>query len=142
MKDEVLEIPFAPFSSKPIEGAVVAENILLANLLYSQKNFSEALIAINKAIEAEDRLLYIEPKFWMLPARQYLGAFLLDMNRPAEAEKVYRQDLEWNPGNGWSLVGLHNALKAQNKTKEMGKVKSLYLMSFSDADVIPQVSAY
>jgi hypothetical protein len=78
----------------------------------------------------------------MMPARQYKGAFLLTLNKPKEAEKVYREDLVWNPGNGWSLVGLYQALKKQGKTQELKKIKELYSNSFSEADSFPMVSAY
>ena len=36
--------------------------------------------------------------------------------RFADAEKCYRDDLEQHPHNGWSLLGLQQALKAQGKT--------------------------
>lgn len=73
---------------------------------------------------AEDRMFYSEPKDWLMPARQYLGAFYLRMGKPATAEKVYREDLSWNPGNGWSLPGLCQSLKAQHKDKEIAAYKA------------------
>ena len=42
----------------------------------------------------EEGLFYYEPKEWLIPARQYLGAFYLKMGNPAMAEKVYREDLD------------------------------------------------
>ena len=100
------------------------------------------MTAINAAIEAEDKLLYSEPKIWMLPARQYLGAYLMQLNKSAEAEAVYREDLVWNPGNGWSLLGLYQALKAQGKKAELEKLKSQFTYSFSEAEVMPTTSTY
>ena len=91
---------------------------------------------------AEDSLVYAEPNSWMLPARQYLGAFLLELNKPADAEKVYREDLVHNPGNGWSLLGLYQSLQAQKKTAELEKLKALFMNSFSKADSLPSTSAY
>ncbi|HEX8677218.1 MAG TPA: hypothetical protein VF700_08360 [Segetibacter sp.] len=64
------------------------------------------------------------------------------MNKPKEAEKVYREDLVWNPGNGWSLLGLFQTLKAQQKTGDLKKLKALYMHSFSEADVVPSRSVY
>lgn len=142
MKVPLLKKKFVPHTSSPYECAVVAEHILEANIFFTLKNQSEALQSIEKAILAEDSLIYSEPKIWMLPARQYQGAFLMELNRPAEAEKVYREDLVWNPGNGWSLLGLYQALKAQKKTKELEELKKLYMNSFSEAEVIPGKSAY
>jgi hypothetical protein len=141
-KDEILRDKFAPYSSSPYECSVIAENILAANIFFKQKKYNAAISAIKKAILAEDSLIYAEPKTWMLPARQYLGAFLLQLNKPGEAEKVYREDLVWNPGNGWSLLGLYQSLKAQKKTTELKKIKALYTYSFSEADAIPPGSVY
>ena len=141
-KDSILTVRFSPYKSSPYECSVVAENILAATILFDQKKYDAAIKIIKKAILSEDSLIYAEPKVWMLPARQYLGAFLLKLNKPKEAEKVYRADLLWNPGNGWSLLGLYQSLKAQQKTGELKKLKALYTHSFSDADVLPAGSAY
>ena len=141
-KDEGLKKRFDPHSSVPFDCASVAENILLATICFHQKKYSNAFAAIKTAISIEDKLIYSEPKDWMLPARQYLGAFLLKQNKWHEAEKIYREDLVWNPGNGWSMVGLYNALKAQRKTKELGKLQKQYMYSFSEAEVVPANSVY
>jgi predicted Zn-dependent protease len=58
--------------------------------------------------------------------RQALGAVLLQGGRPAEAELVYREDLKRNPGNGWSLFGLAQSLKAQGKTAEAARVDETF----------------
>ena len=50
------------------------------------------------------------------PARHWLGAALIEAKRYADAEKVYRDDLADHPHNGWSLLGLQQALKAQGKS--------------------------
>ncbi|MES2645805.1 MAG: hypothetical protein V4717_02930 [Bacteroidota bacterium] len=141
-EDHKLRVRFAPHRSSPYECSIVAENILTANIAFSQQKYREAFTFINKAIVAEDSLTYAEPKIWMLPARQYLGAFLLKLGKANEAEKTYRDDLVWNPGNGWSLLGLYQALKVQRKTRELKKIKALYMHSFSEADVMPATSAY
>ncbi|HEX5155080.1 MAG TPA: hypothetical protein VFW07_26735 [Parafilimonas sp.] len=142
MKDTVLQIKFSPVKSSPHECAIIAENILAATIHFEKKEYAAALSAMQKAIDAEDKLIYTEPKLWMIPARQYLGAYLLQLNKPEEAEAVYRQDLVWNPGNGWSLLGLSQSLIAQNKMSEAAKYKPQYMYSFSHAEVMPTVSAY
>src|SRR5205823_14953153 len=113
-KDNTLQTRFIPYTSSPYECSLAAENILTATILFNQKKINEAIAAIKKAIRSEDSLIYAEPKIWMLPARQYFGAFLLRLNKPNEAEKVYREDLFWNPGNGWSLLGLYQSLEEQH----------------------------
>ncbi len=101
-----------------------------------------AIAHIKQAIQIEDSMIYYEPKDWLIPARQFLGAFYLKLGKPALAEKVYREDLAWNPGNGWSLLGLCQSLKAQHKNEQLAKYKSQYLLSFSRADQIPPGSVY
>jgi tetratricopeptide (TPR) repeat protein len=141
-KDSILKIGFSPFKDSPYDCSVVAENILAATIYFEQKKYGPAMTAIKNAILAEDKLLYAEPKIWMLPARQYLGAFLLKLKKPGEAERVYREDLVWNPSNGWSLLGLYQSLKVQQKSRELKKIKALYTISFSHADAMPPGSAY
>ena len=41
---------------------------------------------------------------------------MLVATRFADAESVYRKDLEDHPHNGWSLLGLQQALEAQGKS--------------------------
>ena len=48
------------------------------------------------------------------------GAALIEAKRYAEAEKVYRDDLQQHPHNGWSLLGLQQALAG--KVQELGEV--------------------
>ncbi|MBB1284528.1 hypothetical protein HRH25_09100 [Flavisolibacter sp. BT320] len=142
MKGETLRKRFVPHTSSPAECAVVAENILQATIYYERKEPEGAIRTIKKAILAEDSLIYSEPKIWMLPARQYLGTYLLQGGRAKEAEAIYREDLVWNPGNGWSLLGLYQALIAQGKKGELATLKKGYTSSFSGAEVIPPRSAY
>jgi tetratricopeptide (TPR) repeat protein len=72
-----------------------------------------AIAAFEKAVEVEDGLPYSEPEVLPFSARHWLGAALLEANRPKEAERVYREDLEHHPHNGWALFGLKSALEAQ-----------------------------
>ncbi len=141
-EDKILKEKFAPHTSSPYECATVAENILYANILFYQGKHTAAITAIKTAMLAEDSLLYSEPKAWMLPARQYLGSFYMALKQYRKAEKVYREDLVWNPGNGWSALGLYQSLHAQKKTGELDKLKKLYTYSFSHADEMPVGSVY
>jgi hypothetical protein len=81
---------------------------------------------IHHAIQEEERLFYSEPGDWMIPARQYLGAYYLKMGDPVAAEKTYRADLIWKPGNGWSLLGLCQSLKVQHKTEKAVYEKNIF----------------
>jgi cytochrome c-type biogenesis protein CcmH/NrfG len=63
----------------------------------------------------EDALKYDEPPAWMIPLRDSIGANLMTAGRFAEAEQVYRDDLKRLPENGWSLLGLSEALAVEEK---------------------------
>jgi hypothetical protein len=55
--------------------------------------------------------LYAEPSYFFQPAKPCLGAVLLQLGRPAEAEAVFQEDLREVPGNAWSLAGLEQLQK-------------------------------
>lgn len=140
-KDPVLTVRDIPFNTA-LQEARVAEGILQGAILFAQKKYDLALTAIRGAIQAEDGLIYREPKDWMIPARQFLGFFLLKLGKPVLAEKVYREDLVNNPRNGWSLLGACQSLQAQHKLKEASLDKIDYFRSFSAAERMPPASVY
>ncbi|MCE7038778.1 hypothetical protein [Dyadobacter sp. CY312] len=141
MKDPVLKNRRIPFNS-PSQIAPVAEQILHAAILFDDKNYDGSIAALQLAIAAEDKLIYTEPNDWPIPARQFLGTYLMKMKKFAAAENIYRQDLTVNPGNGWSNLGLYSSLLAQNKKKGLDTYKNAYVKAFSHADEMPEVSAY
>jgi len=65
----------------------------------------------------------------------------LQLGKAGEAERIYREDLVQNPGNGWSLLGLSQSLDAQHKTggaEYLVKAKA----AFAAAEAMPAASAY
>jgi tetratricopeptide (TPR) repeat protein len=140
-KDPALKARRVPFNST-LQGAGIAEGILHAAILFSKQENNAAISSLTDAIRIEDSLVYTEPKDWMIPARQFLGAYLLQLGKPAMAEKIYREDLGWNPGNGWSLLGLCQSLEAQRKKKNLAAYRAKYQQAFSHADEIPPGSVY
>ena len=93
----------------------VLAGILEGEIALSTKSQAAALTAFQRAVSVEDSLVWDEPEPLPFSARHWLGAALLEMGRPAEAETVYRDDLKKHPHNGWSLLGLSQALAAQKK---------------------------
>ena len=75
-----------------------------------------AIAQLEQAVKLDDELEYDEPEPLPFPARHWLSAALLEAGRPADAERVYREDLKQHPHNGWSLLGVQQALKAQGIT--------------------------
>jgi tetratricopeptide (TPR) repeat protein len=130
-----------PFNA-PLPIAQIADYMLDASILFADKQPDQAVSSLNKAIALEDQLIYTEPSDWPLPARQFLGAYLLQMKQPKQAEAVYRDDLIHHPGNGWSLVGLHKALSLQGKKAELPHIEAGYRLAFSKAEQTPVTSAY
>ena len=59
----------------------------------------------------------MEPPYWYYPTRQSLGAALLKARQIAEAEAVYRKDLETYPHNGWSIFGLAQSLERRARPR-------------------------
>ncbi|WP_221391675.1 hypothetical protein [Dyadobacter sp. NIV53] len=140
-KDPILKKRRIPFNT-PSQIAGIAEGILNAAILFSHKENDKAISSLMNAIEIEDKLIYTEPNDWPISARQFFGAYLLKIGKPAIAEMVYREDLLRNPGNGWTLLGLCQSLEAQYKTKQLAEFKAKYLVSFSHADELPTGSVY
>ena len=100
-------------TAKQILGIVAS--ILDGELHRHAGDLDAAVGSLERAVSMEDGLMYDEPEPLPFAARHWLGAALLEAKRYAEAERVYREDLEDHPHNGWSLFGLKTALKAQGK---------------------------
>jgi tetratricopeptide (TPR) repeat protein len=141
LRDNLLNIRVMPFNT-PAECGTVAAGILRGEILFAENRQDAAISAFDSAAAAEDSLIYREPQQWLIPARQYLGMYLLKMNKAREAEHVYRQDLDRNPGNGWSLLGLYQSLSAQQKSAEAANVKAKYQKAFEACDVSPVASVF
>ena len=88
-----------------------------------------------KAIEIQDRLVYDEPPAWYYPVRESLGGEYLRDRQYAEAEKVFRRDLQMNPNNPRSLFGLSEALKGQKKNSEADQFRQQFEKAWQGADV-------
>lgn len=77
-----------------------------------------AIAHFRTAQKLERALPYTEPAYWHRPVSHVLGAALLEAGKPAEAEAVYRDSLHHYRRDGWALMGLAKALRAQGKTAE------------------------
>jgi tetratricopeptide (TPR) repeat protein len=106
------------FSNKVHDVLPVARNMIEGELAYREGRLEDAWAALGRAIEAEDKLLYDEPPGWVLPVRHAMGALLMEAGEYARAETLYREDQLEHPGNGWSLLGLKQALEAQGNNDE------------------------
>lgn len=114
--------------------ARIAERTLSAEVAASRGHHDEAVAALREAIAIEDGIPYDEPPGWHAPVRQTLGAVLLAAGRAADAEAVYREELQRNPGNGWSLFGLARSLEAQGKP-EAARARRQFAEAWQYADI-------
>lgn len=101
-----------------------------------------AIRRLRKAVRIEDRFGYDDSEFWPIPTRHILGAILLEAGRPAEAEAVYRADLEDHPRNGWSLFGLTESLRAQGKEDAAREAEQQFEEVWPRADAKLEASRY
>ena len=113
----------------------IAEAMLSGEIAAQSGDYATAVTRLQDAIALEDSLNYTEPKDWYLPPRQVLGAIFLKAGNPAEAERVYREDLLGHPQNGWSLFGLAQSLEGQGKVDEAKGAQQEFAQSWADADV-------
>ena len=100
-----------------------------ARIARAQNDASMEIAHWRRAVDLEDKLGYMEPPEWHYSVREALGGALLRQGNAAEAEAVFRKDLELHPRNGRSLFGLLEALKAQQKAVSADWVKK----EFSEA---------
>jgi tetratricopeptide (TPR) repeat protein len=113
----------------------IAESHLRGEMAAKAGRTDEATKHLEKAIAGEDELTYDEPPPWYLPIRQRLGAVLLEAGRPVQAEKAFRADLDRRPENGWSLRGLAQSLRAQDRSSDAEGVEARLQKAWSKADV-------
>jgi tetratricopeptide (TPR) repeat protein len=104
----------------------IASAVLKAKIAHTAGDIRSAAGHLGEAARLEDALTYGEPPEWTVPVRQEAGRMLLSGGRPAEAERVFLEDLERFPANGWSLFGLSEALASQGRNGEADAVRGRF----------------
>lgn len=113
----------------------------LQGVIAERKGDEEGAVrALREAVRHEDALGYDEPPNWWLPTRHLLGEVLLAHGEAAEAERVWREDLQRAPGNGWALKGLERALRAEGRTREADQVATQFKAAWRRADSRPSLA--
>lgn len=131
---------FSMFFNKAETFLDLAANILDARLATAHGNSNLAIEYWEKAVRTQDGLNYGEPPEWFYPVRESLGGALLMVNKPAEAEQVFREDLRRNPRNPRSLFGLMHCLRAQQKDADAAWVEHQFKTAWKGADTKLQIS--
>ena len=133
----------ATFGNNPASEILKIAALVLGGELAAQAgDLTLAARNLREAAQHEDGLRYDEPPDWVQPVRHTLGAVLLRAGDAAGAEAVYRQDLKRFPENGWSLMGLRDALRRQGKQAEAAAVDLRFKNGWAQADVKPTATCY
>ena len=101
----------------------IANQVLAGKIAGARDQKNEILEHLQKAVQLEDQMPYMEPPYWHSSARRSLGAALLKAGKSPEAEKIFREDLKKLPNNGWPLFGLAQRLREQGKIAEARKIE-------------------
>jgi tetratricopeptide (TPR) repeat protein len=112
----------------------LAGHILDARIAMAKGQKEASVAHWRDAVEVQDSMNYDEPPDWYYPVRESLGAALVRSGNPAEAEIIFREDLERNPRNPRSLFGLTQALKAQKREADAAWTESQFETAWKSAD--------
>ena len=139
LRDASARVPeSALFGGSGLESArnvvTIAGLVLDARIGEARRQNDAAIAAWTNAAAAVDRVAYDEPPVWFYPVRESLGAVLLRAGRPADAERVFREDLVRHPRNARSLLGLHQALVQQKKDADAAWVDTQFREAWKNAD--------
>jgi tetratricopeptide (TPR) repeat protein len=115
--------------------ASLALEVLDARIAAAQADHKASIAHWRRAVEMQDALPYSEPPDWYYPVRESLGGELARAGQYAEAEAVFRADLQRNPDNPRSLFGLLQTLTAQNKAAASGPVRQRFENAWKYAEV-------
>ncbi len=113
----------------------IAALVLDGEISAARGDLDAALTTLSTAVAHEDALPYNEPPFWFYPARHSLGVIQLAAGDPEAAERTYREDLGIMRENGWALMGLAQALRAQGSDAEADQVMTRFRTAWQHADI-------
>jgi tetratricopeptide (TPR) repeat protein len=113
----------------------LAATVLDARIAWARGSRPQAITLWTRAAAMADNIPYDEPPIFFYPVRESLGAALLLSGKPADAERVFRDDLVQHPRNARSLFGLHESLVGQDRSADAEWVKRAFDETWRDADV-------
>ncbi|MEO5896649.1 MAG: hypothetical protein ABIS06_13205 [Vicinamibacterales bacterium] len=135
------ETSTAAFRRHPAKNLLlVVAGILEGEIQRMAKDLPGAIASFERAAATQDALIYDEPEPLPFAAHHWLGAALLESGRFDDAEKVYRADLKEHPRNGWSLLGLQQALAGKGTPST--QVTADFEASWSRADTWIRASRF
>ena len=115
--------------------ADIAQKVLEGEILAAEGKSAESISLLKQAVALEDQLNYNEPPDWFFSVRHHLGAVLLSNTQPDEAIKVYLEDLDRFPKNGWALSGLKQAYLDSKQSAKADETDARLKEAWAYADV-------
>ena len=123
-----------PINNKTKDVLKIAEDALGAQIALAKKDNATAVSMLRDAVAIQDTLKYGEPPDWFYPIRESLGGVLLMSGDAKGAEQVFRDDLARNLRNPRSLFGLHQALKAQDRSYDAWFIEKQFRESWKGGE--------
>lgn len=113
----------------------IAAKVLKAEILASERNYTQSIHLLQKAVAIEDGLNYNEPPDWFFSVRHHLGAIQIEAGRYDDAIKTYQEDLKRLPKNGWAHHGLKLAYEKLHNKAKATEMEQLISKSWATADI-------
>ncbi len=107
---------------------------IAAEIALHKEQWDDAIKLLEAAVVLEDKARYTEPPRYLQPIRHTLGAVYFRAGRYADAERIYKEDLNNWPNNGWSLYGLAHSLNRQGKTSQADEAFAAHEAAWANAD--------
>ncbi|QIA07615.1 tetratricopeptide repeat protein [Draconibacterium halophilum] len=113
----------------------IAHHVLKAEIMATQKDYSQSVKLLTEAITVEDALNYNEPPDWFFSVRHHLGAVQIEAQNYQDAIKTYREDLANFPRNGWALHGLKRAYNKLGNSDKVAEIDQQLTKIWATADI-------
>lgn len=134
LQDSSLRIRFEPFNV-PYDQATVASMILQGTIAKQEKNLSQAISIFSDAVVAEDKLIYTEPRDWLIPTRHYLATALIKDKQHKKAAAVLMEDLKTNPANFYALRGMQMLAQSEKNTQKLSQYTRQLKAAYQHSDL-------
>ncbi len=133
--ERMADLAMVSIGSTAADLLAIASAVFDGELALARGDADRSVRSLKHAVALEDSLSYSEPPPWYLPARDVLGRALIRKGAAAEAERVFREQLEITPRSGWTLYGLAASLRAQGMATEANVVDTQFKEAWKMADV-------
>ncbi|MCC6537274.1 MAG: hypothetical protein IT162_06985 [Bryobacterales bacterium] len=106
-----------------------------ARIARARQDSGAEITHLRRAVELQEALSYMEPPEWHYSLREALGGAMLRAGQTAEAEAVFRRDLEVQPRNPRALFGLAEALRQRHDADAAAAVQREFSEAWQHASV-------